>query len=203
DFEMIYYNADGLPGTMCGNGGRCAAAFAQELGIVDKTAEFLACDGPHRAEIYKDRIKLSMADVGQPERVGDDFFVDTGSPHYVIFTDRTDELDVFSKGREVRYNERFSKEGTNVNFVEALPGKIRMRTYERGVEDETLSCGTGVCAAAICSSIRHPDEFAGRCDVQTRGGMLKVYFCVNGSGIFSDVWLEGPAVRVFSGIIKL
>jgi diaminopimelate epimerase len=205
-FEMLYYNADGGLGSMCGNGGRCAVAFARSLNIINDETVFKAFDGLHEAHVLVFNatnknaiIRLQMRDVVNTE-VNDDFiFMNTGSPHYVKFVDDVTLYDVVNKGREIRNNERFKAEGTNVNFVEVTKDGITVRTYERGVEDETLSCGTGVTAAAIAYGIRthfHKNEVA----IKTLGGELNVSF-LHHNGIFTDVHLQGPATFVYTGTI--
>jgi diaminopimelate epimerase len=203
DFEMLYYNSDGLPGSMCGNGGRCAVAFAQFLGIIRKDAHFNAFDGPHRAEITSLDpfiVKLQMSDVNDVEDGKDFVFLNTGSPHYVKFVDSVSDLDVIAEGSSVRYNSRFKKDGTNVNFVKHEDGILNVRTYERGVEGETLSCGTGVTASVLAADFAG-FKIASGCKVLTPGGTLLVHFKKN-NGAYFDIWLEGPAGMVFSGRIN-
>ncbi len=201
DFEMVYYNSDGNRGSMCGNGGRCSVAFASELGLVKDEADFLAYDGRHKAKIISRKpyvIRLHMNDVKEIENAGTFSFLNTGSPHYVEFRKNVSDMDVVVEGRKVRYNERFRTEGTNVNFVEPENGQLNIRTYERGVEDETLSCGTGVTASVIAAAQNGIiTSSPGR--VFTPGGSLMVHFVKDGNG-YSDIWLEGEAVRVFSGV---
>lgn len=203
DFEMVYYNADGYLGSMCGNGGRCAVAFAHYLDLTSATCTFLATDGPHQAEILKpDWVRLQIRDITQIE-VGDNFyFLDTGSPHYVQFVDKIEGLDVVSEGRKIRYNNRFKEKGTNVNFVETIDGGIKIATYERGVEDETLACGTGITAAAIASFQHLEGQLEPPIAVEAKGGELSVEFQAN-NGQFTNVWLIGPAEQVYSGQIDL
>lgn len=204
DFEMIYFNADGRLSSMCGNGGRCISRFASDIGFVNKDQlHFLAVDGPHEAVLSGERVRLKMQDVNNVETGDDYFWLDTGSPHYVKFVLNLDQLDVVKEGRAIRYNERFEREGTNVNFVQVWPGAIRVRTYERGVEDETLSCGTGVTASALAASLKGVASSATHCEVKTRGGELNVYFRRGEGNAFHDIWLEGPAVSVFSGEINI
>ncbi len=205
DFRMIYYNADGREGTMCGNGGRCITAFARSLGITGQRATFDGVDGTHRSEILPDgNIRLMLKDVEGIRFTGDGYLLHTGSPHFVVFVDRLQELDVDTEGRAIRHQARFGREGTNVNFVEPGPneGEIRVRTFERGVEAETLSCGTGVTASAI-SAFCHfkTDIFSYR--ITTRGGDLKVSFETQDRIHFSPVWLTGPASRVFEGEVEI
>lgn len=209
DFEMIYFNADGRESSMCGNGGRCIAAFAHDLGLVDDHCRFLAIDGPHEAHVTASAgsqadywVELKMADVPAIEQQDPDTYIlDTGSPHYVRFVARVDELDMVAAGRAVRYGERFREQGINVNLVEPTATGLRIRTYERGVEDETLACGTGVTAAALADALRNPvADGSHETQVQARGGQLSVRFEADGAG-FREVWLCGPAVRVFTGEI--
>ncbi|MBT9391956.1 diaminopimelate epimerase [Hymenobacter sp. NST-14] len=203
DFEMVYFNADGYLGSMCGNGGRCTVAFARQLGVIDTEARFLAADGPHEARVDADgTVHLRMQDVlGQQELEGYGVFLDTGSPHLVRFQPASTlaELNVFAEGRALRYGELFREKGTNVNFVEtpATPGQPwQVRTYERGVEDETLSCGTGVTAVALAASRRGA---ASPVHLRTPGGDLRVAFEAQPDGSFTHVFLSGPATYVFEG----
>jgi diaminopimelate epimerase len=203
DFEMKYYNADGQESSMCGNGGRCLTRFAADMGILKSAYTFLAIDGEHEASIETDgTIALKMKDVNSIRKVHGNFVLDTGSPHYVQVMDGVMQLDVARRGSDIRYSREFAQEGINVNFVEELdkPDEIFVRTYERGVEGETLSCGTGVTAAALVCS--HNDNGFNRVEVQTRGGHLAVeYDRINGS--YQNIWLIGPAVKVFEGTITL
>jgi len=212
DFEMIYFNADGHRGSMCGNGGRCISRFAHDIGVVTKNhVRFMASDGVHEAIISPETVQLKMCDVSDIEAGEGYFYLNTGSPHYVKFELNVPELDVYSKGRKIRYNERFAKEGTNVNFVEAYPNGIFVRTYERGVEDETYSCGTGVTASALVASLIGVAEAEKSCRVETKGGNLLVHFERDLNGVksedgvpgFRNIWLEGPAVFVFKGETSL
>lgn len=202
DFEMIYFNADGRESTMCGNGGRCIAAFAQHLGIIDKHCRFWAIDGEHEAWIKeKGWVELKMTDVQSVERADNTFILNTGSPHYVRFVNDVRGCDMVQEGRAVRYSERFKNEGINVNLVQPNPdGSLDIRTYERGVEDETLACGTGVTAAAIASCL-YGNRYSGQAEVpvRARGGDLAVRFKNAGGGKFTDIWLCGPAQPVFKG----
>jgi len=170
DFEMIYFNADGNESTMCGNGGRCITAFARYLGVVENECRFLAIDGPHDAKVDEAAwVELKMLDVPKIE-IGEDYFVmNTGSPHYVIFVEDIDDIDVVDNGQAIRYSKRFRKEGINVNFVERTQDGILVATYERGVEDETLSCGTGVTAAAISHYLQKPS--IARTEVKSYSGL--------------------------------
>ncbi|MFL9485003.1 diaminopimelate epimerase [Chitinophagaceae bacterium LWZ2-11] len=202
DFEMIYYNSDGTQ-SMCGNGGRSMVQFAFDRGIVRDKYKFLAIDGKHEAFFSEHNwINLKMKDVeGVREEFGD-FVLNTGSPHYIHQTNNVMELDVFAEGRKIRYNKEFEKEGINVNFVEPIDeDKIIVRTYERGVENETLSCGTGVTASALVFA--HNENGFNRVDVQTRGGNLAVEFDKIGEDKFRNIWLCGPAKFVFQGEVEL
>lgn len=199
DFEMIYFNSDGFEGTMCGNGGRCIVAFANKLGIFQTKTRFVAIDGPHDAELLPgDKVRLKMQDVDRVEADGRNYFLNTGSPHYVIFVEEINKVDIETEGRLVRYSDKFKKSGgTNVNFVEIKEEALYVRTYERGVEAETLSCGTGVTAAVISAATRLKSDnnsFA----VRTHGGNLKVSFTQRNE-LFEEIWLEGPATFVFEG----
>lgn len=204
DFEMIYFNSDGRTSSMCGNGGRCIVAFAKKLGVIKDVAHFIAIDGEHHAKIDENGwVSLEMNDVQQVEKSEDHCWLNTGSPHYVKFVNSIDKFDVFNEGRKVRYSERFAKEGTNVNFVQPLDGRLFVRTYERGVEDETYSCGTGVTAAALVASLKNRATGKDYCDIQTLGGSLRVRFNRNSNDTFSGIWLEGPAEFVFKGEIEV
>ncbi len=200
DFEMVYFNADGRPSTMCGNGGRCVVAFAHRLGLIATHCRFLAPDGLHEARVRADGIvELRMADVDAVQRWDEATCVlDTGSPHFVRFVDAVDGLDVVQEGRRVRYSAPFASTGINVNFAQAKGGRLlQVATYERGVEDETWSCGTGVVASVLAWAARDA-AVASPVQVDTRGGRLEVRFQRQGQG-FSEVWLCGPAAHVFSG----
>ena len=198
DFQMVYYNADGRLGSMCGNGARCTVRFARNLGVIEDVAHFLAADGEHQASVERELINLKMNDVAAVEKIGEDHYLNTGSPHYVRFVDDLENLDVYAEGKAIRYNDRFKEVGTNVNFVQRLSeNEIFVRTYERGVEDETLSCGTGVTACALVASIA---GFQSPVKVKTLGGNLEVAFEREADGAFGDIYLIGPAKQVFTGI---
>lgn len=202
DFEMIYFNADGRESSMCGNGGRCISALAHRLGMFDKRCRFLAIDGEHEAVLTRPAwIDLKMADIASVEQGADYYYLNTGSPHYVSFTDTLDAIDVVQQGRAIRYSDRFREQGTNVNFVQVEGDGIAVATYERGVEDETLSCGTGVTAAAVAHHLRHPDHPT-QVQVRAKGGALEVRFQPRSEG-FTEVWLGGPAAFVFEGVVQL
>ncbi len=199
DFEMVYYNADGRLGSMCGNGARCTVRFARHLGVIEDVACFLAADGEHQASVERDLIQLKMNDVAEVEKIGDDYYLNTGSPHYVRFVDDVENLDVYEEGRAIRYNDRFKEVGTNVNFVQRLSdNEIFVRTYERGVEDETLSCGTGVTACALVAGL---EGMQSPIKVKTLGGNLEVAFEQQGDS-FKYIYLVGPTKQVFTGTIS-
>lgn len=203
DFKMTYFNADGIESTMCGNGGRCLAKFAYHLGIIEKYAKFIAVDGDHEAYILENGdVKLKMSDVKDIQYKVHYYFLDTGSPHYVERVTNLAEFNVFEKGKEVRYNKAVSENGTNVNFIHATgEAKLHIRTYERGVENETLSCGTGSVAAAISLLIQQKSDKK-TVEVQTQGGNLTVHVGELNETCAHDVWLQGPAELVFEGITK-
>lgn len=204
DFEMKYYNADGNESSMCGNGGRCLVKFAYHMGIHRSTYKFMAVDGEHEAEIDTDEtVSLRMKDVAGVKKFKGDYLIDTGSPHYIKMVNDVMSIDVYKKGHEIRYSKDFEKEGINVNFVEQLSeeDKIIVRTYERGVEDETYSCGTGVTAAALICY--HNENGYNDVEVKTLGGSLTVEFDRLDEGKYTNIWLSGPAEKVFEGVIKL
>ena len=204
DFKMVYYNSDGNPSSMCGNGGRCITAFAKQLGIIKNKAKFLATDGWHEASIDENEIvALKMKDVKSIEVGADFFYLNTGSPHYVKIAKAIEHLDVKNSGSAIRYNNRFKEEGTNVNFIERQDDYLFVRTYERGVEDETFSCGTGVVASAIVAAISGISTSKNACLIKTLGGNLEVKFERVLEQNFYNIWLIGPAVMVFNGSINL
>lgn len=212
DFYMRYYNADGGESTMCGNGGRCITLFAQHLGIGGALKSFHAIDGHHEAELLPTgTVRLKMIDVDTVEKqsplspVSDRaYYLFTGSPHYIEFTDQLADIPLTQHGPAVRYHERFAPiGGTNVNYVQITgPGKISIRTHERGVENETYACGTGVTAAALAThSFFQPEitDFT----VEAIGGVLGVKFDITGKNSFRNIYLTGPAKRVFTGVITI
>lgn len=208
DFSMKYFNSDGAESTMCGNGGRCITAFAGYLGIIKNKAKFLAIDGDHETKIIEQYgrsafVSLKMRDVLSIEKSGNDFILDTGSPHFVRFVENISKLDVFKEGRKIRQSERFAANGINVNFVEVKKSEISIRTYERGVEDETLSCGTGATASAIALASAGLADGKSEIKIVVAGGQLNVKFKTPEENTFSDVWLEGPADYVFNGEIEI
>jgi diaminopimelate epimerase len=200
DFEMIFFNPDGSK-SLCGNGSRCAVKFAFELGIIGKTCNFLAYDGKHKAIIDGSEITIEMRDVETIKNYEEYIFLNTGSPHVVVFSNDLDNTNVLEKGREIRYSKNFeSIGGVNVNFVQLIDNLLHIRTYERGVEDETLSCGTGVTAAAIALATKN--LINEKCNIVTKGGNLKVGFKKNNDFLFNNITLTGPAVFVFEGTIE-
>ena len=200
DFEMRYFNSDGREASMCGNGGRCIVAFARQLGIIKNETCFLAVDGPHRAAVEENGdINLQMSDVNRIEIIGDNYFLDTGSPHFVCFLDNLDNLNVYTEGRAIRYNSRFKETGTNVNFVKQEGEHLTVYTYERGVEDETLACGTGITASVLSAALKTGVE-KGYFAVTAKGGNLGVSFEKDGGG-FKNIWLRGPVRFVFRGLL--
>lgn len=203
DFKMVYFNSDGRESSMCGNGGRCITAFAKSLGIISSEAKFLAIDGMHEAKIAEDFVSLKMNDVRQMEVGEDFFFLNTGSPHYVKFVNNLDSFNVYEEGRKIRYSNRFKEEGTNVNFVERRDHELFVRTYERGVENETLSCGTGVTAVALVAGFKGWSTDKHSCRIKTPGGNLNVKFEKVLESTFYNIWLEGPATFVFKTEIDL
>ncbi|MFM1879586.1 MAG: hypothetical protein RLZZ241_2452 [Bacteroidota bacterium] len=200
DFKMVYFNADGKLGSMCGNGGRTAVAFAHFLGIIDRECVFLAADGPHRARYSNGQIALQMTDVSVIEQHNTFSFLNTGSPHHVQIVPDYLNVDVVASGRKIR-NEIYGVLGSNVNFVRVLDhGGLEVRTYERGVEDETLSCGTGVTAAAL--ALHYKGVISSTAvPIATKGGQLQVTFKANPNGGYTEIWLIGPAEMVFQGIL--
>lgn len=202
DFEMKYYNADGREGSMCGNGGRCLVKFAHTAGIRKSEYKFWAVDGEHEAEIDPDgTVSLKMKDVDKVRQFHGDFILNTGSPHYIKMVDDVMNMDVYQKGRNIRYSKDFEQEGINVNFTEQLADvdKIIVRTYERGVEDETYSCGTGVTAAALVCW--HNENGFNDVEVKTLGGKLNVEFDRLDDDRYVNIWLTGPANKVYEGTV--
>lgn len=202
DFKMVYYNADGREGSMCGNGGRCIVKFAYDLGIITAYTSFTAIDGLHEATVSADVVSLKMMDVSEIDELGADTFMNTGSPHFIREVNSVEDFDVFTQGRSIRTSPEWAeKGGVNVNFIAYQPeNQLFVRTYERGVEDETYSCGTGVTAAAIHAVLR--GGYQTPVGIKTRGGNLSVNFnhdVFTGRGRVTDIYLSGPALRVFSG----
>jgi diaminopimelate epimerase len=203
NFEMVYYNSDGNIGTMCGNGGRCIVAFAKEITLVDSKVVFQASDGIHYAIIKNDNVCLDMKNVNLSdiEKYKDGYIIDTGSPHFVKFIKRVTSLDVFTEGRQIRKDPHFGIKGINVDFVEIInEAEIIARTYERGVENETLSCGTGAVASSIIFNLINNGNNS--IAVKTLGGVLNVSFDYDNHK-YSNIKLDGPAKYVYKGIIEL
>lgn len=203
DFKMVYFNSDGRQSTMCGNGGRCVIRFANDQKIVGEHTQFLAIDGPHDGVVNNNgTISLKMIDVLGVEHAGADYILQTGSPHYVVFVENADAVTIVEEARKIRYNERFKAEGINVNFVQVVnENEIYVRTYERGVEDETLSCGTGVVASVLAFVAKQKSSLQ-EVAVKTKGGNLAVKFNAAETK-YTDVWLTGPAEKVFEGSIEV
>lgn len=203
DFEMVYYNSDGSSAKMCGNGARCAVSFAFSCGFFAGTASFLAGDGAHTASLKLTSenewmVEVSIKDVDLPKAVGERTEIDTGTPHLVLLCENPDEVDVLNAGRKIRYSSEYGDTGININWMKIAGDKIRVRTYERGVEAETLSCGTGVTASAVIAAMQ-----TGKTDwvVEANGGTLTVTMTRDG-GVMRNIKLKGPAVRVFTGNVS-
>ena len=198
DFEMVYYNADATL-SMCGNGSRCAVHLAHHLGMIGEESTFLAADGVHQASIKDDLIYVKMNDVNGIEKIENGYFLNTGTRHFVSIVENLSELDVFNEGRKIRYAAHFQPEGTNANFLEFDGSKVNMRIYEKGVENETLSSGTGVTAVAlVAASLKNLQSPV---KVNTRGGELQISFEPTGKGKFRDIYMAGPAEMVFEGTV--
>ncbi|QYJ68407.1 diaminopimelate epimerase [Flavobacterium litorale] len=202
DFRMIYFNADGNESSMCGNGGRCIVAFANKLGIINNKTTFNAIDGKHYATIAENgTVSLQMKDVTEVDIKDSYVFLDTGSPHHVTLTEDLPLLDVKAEGAKIRYSNLYGAKGANINFVAPVNAdKFSVRTYERGVEDETLSCGTGVTAVAIAMKVLGKTD-SNSVKLDTVGGELQVSFNQNNHN-FTDVYLTGSATFVFKGEIQ-
>lgn len=202
DFKMVYFNADGNPGSMCGNGGRCLVSFAQSLELFDRETSFQANGERYQARVANRLVSLQMLDVNELKASEGHVFLDTGSPHHVQFEKNVKELDVFALGRKIRFGDPYREAGTNVNFVQQVDeNTFRVRTYERGVENETLSCGTGVTAVALASYYLGKTR-SNKLQIQTEGGVLEVDFTAE-NGKFSNVILTGPATFVYKGNIEI
>lgn len=204
--RMTYYNSDGQESTMCGNGGRCIAVFARRLGLADDFVKFMAIDGEHYAEMRRvdknpSYVRLKMQDAIIDRQFEDGLLINTGSPHFVRFVADADQTDVFNLGRVLCHDPRFSPGGANINFVEVQSNGIYVRTYERGVENETLSCGTGVTASALAAAYLTPGH-PGFFTIKTRGGNLRVSFKQSGQS-YTGIWLEGDVTSVFEGRIDI
>lgn len=197
DFKMVYYNSDGNQSSMCGNGGRCLVAFAKKLGIIKNKATFIAIDGLHQATINEnDIVSLQMKDVSEIDIHEKYVFLNTGSPHHIQIIENLASFDVKKEGEKIRYSNLYGKEGSNVNFVTQISeNEFSIRTYERGVEDETLSCGTGATATAIAMNFMGKTK-SNNIIINVEGGKLEVSFQEN-SEVFTNVFLKGPAEFVF------
>ncbi len=200
DFEMIYFNADGTK-SFCGNGSRCAVAFAKYLNIIETNTTFLAIDGIHEATIDKDIVELKMGNVQQVEAGDNYYFINTGSPHYIEYKEDVQSIDIVTEAHKVRYNTRFKEQGTNVNYVQKNADSLEIRTYERGVEDETLSCGTGATAVALSGALKH--NLASPVTIKVQGGELQIKFNKVSANEFKDIWLIGKGESVFFGEIEI
>lgn len=201
NFTVNYFNPDGTQ-SLCGNGSRAAVLFASQLGLINGKARFSAYDGIHDAELLSSGdVRLRMNDVQKVDRIGSDFLIDTGSPHFVRIVTNLQDYPVYEKGKEIRYSATFEESGVNVNFVELLDANsIFVRTYERGVENETLSCGTGVVASALAASFH---GYSSPVLIKSRGGALSVEFKTGQSATFQEIFLIGPAKMVFEGDLEL
>lgn len=204
NFEMIYFNADGSPADMCGNGARCASAFASMLGITGDNVTFLAGDGPHQGSVKRVAdtewlVEISMRDVARPEKSGKQTEINTGTPHYVVIVPDVATIDTLSQGRSIRYSPEYSEKGINVDWVCIHENLLHVRTYERGVEDETLSCGTGVTACAMIAGLSTGKT---AWEIDTPGGRLAVSYQLQ-ADCFTDVKLQGPVKMVFKGETEL
>ena len=196
DFEMVYFNSDGKISSMCGNGGRCIIAFAKLLELIETETTFMAIDGEHKGRIQEDGIYLKMQDVTKIDNLDDALVLDTGSPHYITIVDDLQNLDVKAEGEKIRNSKPFKKKGINVNFV-LDNANLQVRTYERGVEDETLSCGTGVVATAIAIHYANCTK-ENQLNINTKGGQLSVSF-EEFNGVYRNIWLSGDVNMVYAG----
>lgn len=203
DFKMVYYNSDGNESSMCGNGGRSIVAFAKKLGIVDSETTFMAIDGAHFATIdATETVALQMKNVDEIKIANDYVFMNTGSPHHVELVSDLKNIDVKTSGAQIRYSDLYGNAGSNVNFVAQInPDTFAVRTYERGVEDETLSCGTGVTAVALAMFATRKTT-SQNVHLNVEGGSLTVTFKEK-ENKFADIFLIGPATFVFSGCVEI
>ena len=203
DFEMIYFNSDGNLGSMCGNGARCSVKFAQNQKIIKSNTIFNACDGKHSAKIIENNVFLSLKNVSNIKVYNKDLFIDTGSPHYIKIVDDLKNYDVYNEGKKIRNSSRFNDNGgVNVNFVQVISSsEFSIRTFERGVENETLSCGTGVTAVAL-AMFHLKKTHLKKMKIKTRGGELTVNFNVSKNG-YKDIYLTGSVEMIFSGEIEI
>jgi diaminopimelate epimerase len=201
DFKMVYFNSDGNESSMCGNGGRCIIQFAYDLKIIQNKTSFIAIDGPHKGLVLENEISLQMQNVNEIQQNEKYSELDTGSPHYVAFMKSIPDQEFVSLAREIRQNPPYSKDGINVNFAQIENDAIIMRTYERGVEDETLACGTGATAVAIAAH-KKGLIFNKSIPVQVKGGHLKIDFETTNNH-YTNIWLTGSAQFVFEGKIEI
>ncbi|MFV8442857.1 diaminopimelate epimerase [Flavobacterium sp. LB2P44] len=203
DFKMVYYNSDGNQSSMCGNGGRCLVAFAKKLNVIQNKTTFIATDGVHHATITEDGlVSLQMIDVAEVKVSDDHVFLNTGSPHHVQLVDDLENYNIKKNGAAIRYGDLYGEVGSNINFVKQIDDTtFSLRTYERGVEDETLSCGTGATAVAIAMNVLGKTK-ASSIDLNVEGGKLVVSFDKK-EGQFTRIFLKGPAEFVFKGTIDL
>lgn len=201
DFRMVYFNADGNESTMCGNGGRCIVAFAEMLNIFKSKTTFIAIDGLHEATIDNGFVKLKMQDVDAVNVFDNHCFLDTGSPHHVALVDNLKAFNVKNEGAKIRNSNLYDASGSNVNFAEQINAEtFALRTYERGVEDETLSCGTGATAVALAMHSTNKTN-TNEVILNVQGGTLKVSFQQTKNG-YNNIWLQGAATFVFKGEIS-
>ena len=202
DFEMVFFNPDSSK-SLCGNGSRCAITFAKDLGIIASHTSFVTTDGKHGGslDLKKELVSFEIHDIANVKEKGqNDYFIFNGSPHHVRFVDNVNDVKINKEGSCIRYHGDYSTDGTNVNFASIANGVLKVRTYERGVEGETLSCGTGVVATAIAASFKGMDSPIA---VETRGGQLSVSFTKGESNTFSNIYLQGSAKKVFEGIFEI
>ena len=201
-FEIDYSNSDGSK-SFCGNGARCSVAFAAFLGVDCGSITFLAIDGEHQAKLTQKTIAIEMQNVIEVKAINEDFELNTGSPHYIRFIENSEILHVVDFGKKVRYSENYQENGINVNLVRQNGKHLNVETYERGVEDETLSCGTGVTAAAIACAYKEKQLGFNEYEITVKGGKLKVSFVAEDNLSFTNIWLSGPAEFVFKGTIDV
>jgi diaminopimelate epimerase len=199
DFRMIYYNSDGSQ-SLCGNGSRCAVVFSRSLGLIEEATQFETTDGIHSAHFADGLVHFGLHDVEEVLINKESSYTNTGSPHHIEFVDNVNEVNVMQRGVEIRNSQQYAPDGVNVNFAEVTRKGLKVRTYERGVENETLSCGTGVTAAALAASFR---DIESPVVVETRGGTLSVSFHKSSKNQFREIYLAGPTTKVFEGTIDI
>ena len=203
DFEILHYTSDGTLGSLCGNGSRCAVSFAYRNKIINKETRFEAFDGSHKAEIINDELIIMQMKLNS-KIIENEYgvWLDTGSPHLIVEANNTDIIDVKNAGQSIRYNDFYKEEGVNVNFVEKVSDDVfKIRTYERGVEDETKACGTGSTASAICMNYLGRTK-SNEIKMKCQGGDLNIKF-INTDDEFSNISITGPAKFVFEGVIEI